>query len=64
MKSLTVLLSYLTCSATLTPWRQNPTVHRRIHKSQPPVPILSQLDQLYTPSLANVPKIHSKQTLI
>jgi hypothetical protein len=34
----------------LTPWRQNPQVHIRIHKSPPPDPILSQLDPLYTPS--------------
>jgi hypothetical protein len=32
-----------------TPWRQNRQVHRRIHTSPPPVPILSQLDPLYTP---------------
>jgi hypothetical protein len=39
----------------LSPWRQNPKVHHHIHKSQPLVPILSQLDPLYT-SPANFPK--------
>jgi hypothetical protein len=34
---------------TLTKWLQNPQVHHRIHNSRPPVPILSQLDTLYTP---------------
>jgi hypothetical protein len=42
----------------LTTWRQNPKVHHRIHNSPPPVPVLSQLDPIYTP-LANLPKIHS-----
>jgi hypothetical protein len=42
----------------LTPWRQNLKVHHRSHKSPPPVPIMSQLDPLYTPP-ANLPKNHS-----
>jgi hypothetical protein len=37
-------------------------VHHRIHKSRPPVPILSQLDPLYTPP-AILPKIHSDPIL-
>jgi hypothetical protein len=48
--------------AKLTPWRQNPKVHQRIHKSLPPVPILSQLDPIYTPP-ANLPKFHSDPIL-
>jgi hypothetical protein len=39
----------------------NPMVHHRIHKSPPPVPILSQLDPIYT--RANIPKIHSDPIL-
>jgi hypothetical protein len=46
----------------LTPWRQNPLVHRRIYQSPPPDPILSQLDQLYTLP-ANLPKICSDTIL-
>jgi hypothetical protein len=42
-------------------WRQNPQVHHRIHKS--PVPILSQIDTLYTPTV-NLPKIHSDLIII
>jgi hypothetical protein len=34
----------------LNPWRYKPTVHRRIYKSLPPVPILIQLDRVYIPS--------------
>jgi hypothetical protein len=45
-----------------TPWRQNPQVHHRIHKSPPPAPILSQLDPLYN-TLANLLKIHSDPIL-
>jgi hypothetical protein len=37
-------------------------VHHSIHRSPPPVPILSQLDPIYTPS-ANLPKIHSDPIL-
>jgi hypothetical protein len=42
----------------LTPWRHNPRFHHCIHKSPPPVPILSQLNPLYTPA-ASLLKIHS-----
>jgi hypothetical protein len=45
----------------LTPWRQNAKIHHRIHKSPPPVPILSLLDPMYSP--ANLPKIHSDPIL-
>jgi hypothetical protein len=45
-----------------TPWRQNPKIHHRIHNSPRPVPILSQLDTLYTPP-ANLSKIHSDPIL-
>jgi hypothetical protein len=33
----------------VSPWRQNPQVHQRTYNSPSPVPILSQLDPLYTP---------------
>jgi hypothetical protein len=45
-----------------TPWHQNLKVYHRIHKSPPPVPILSQLDPLCTPP-ANLPKSHSDPIL-
>jgi hypothetical protein len=48
--------------AGITPWRQNPKVHHRIHNSPPPVPVLSQLDPIYTPP-ANLLKIHSDPIL-
>jgi hypothetical protein len=41
----------------LTPRRQNQQVHHRIHKSLPPIPVLSQVDPLYTLP-ANLHKIH------
>jgi hypothetical protein len=46
----------------LTLWRQNPRVHRRIHKSPTPIPILSQLNPLRTPP-DNLPMIHSDPIL-
>jgi hypothetical protein len=39
-----------------------PKVYRRIHKSPPAVPFLSQFNQLPTPA-ANLPKIHSNPIL-
>jgi hypothetical protein len=48
----------------LTPRRQNQQVRHRYHKSPPPVPILNQLDPLYTPPQANLPKIHSDPIIL
>jgi hypothetical protein len=45
----------------LTPWSQSPKVHHSIHRSPPPVPIVSQLDPLYTP--AKPPNIDSNPIL-
>jgi hypothetical protein len=49
---------YLNIGNNTNPWRQNPKVHHNIHNSPPPVPILSQLDPIYTPP-ANLHKFHS-----
>jgi hypothetical protein len=43
--------------AYVTMWRQNQKVHRRIHNSSSPVPILSQLNLLH-PSSPSLPEIH------
>jgi hypothetical protein len=40
----------------LTPWRQNPKVYHRVYKIPPPVPVLSQLDPLYTPPASQSPQ--------
>jgi hypothetical protein len=46
-----------TCIYQLIPWRRNPKVHHRMYKSPKPIPILSQLDPVYTPP-ASLAKIH------
>jgi hypothetical protein len=46
----------------LTPWRQNPKVHHRIHNSPPLVPVLSQVNPLLTVP-ANLLKIHCEPIL-
>jgi hypothetical protein len=53
----------LMMDAELTLWRQNTKVHHRIHMSPPVVPILSQLNPLYNPPPANLPKNHSDPIL-
>jgi hypothetical protein len=47
-------------TVTLTPWRQNPKVHHRVHKSPLPVPIM-RLNPLHTPpaSLSLIPSFPS-----
>jgi hypothetical protein len=61
---LTAIKTWSINNATkkLTPWRQNPKVHRHIHNSPPLAPILSQLNPLILP--ASLPKIHSDPILL
>jgi hypothetical protein len=44
-------------TSELSPWRQNPKVHHRIHNSPPTIRILSQVNPLHTPPTKH-PKVH------